>query len=149
VRLGRPKVATVENKGEFKIGIGQVLVEGNDISIISCGVMVNEALIAVNNLRLKGVKARLINLHTVQPIDKDIILKAAIETKAIVVCEEHAVVGGLASAVDEVVAENHPVKVVRMGVKNRFGQSGEPADLLREYNLTASDIEKTVLACIN
>ncbi|MCX5710524.1 MAG: transketolase family protein [Candidatus Omnitrophica bacterium] len=149
VRLGRSKVATVENKGEFKIGVGQLLCEGNDISIIACGVMVSEALVAVYNLKLKGIKARLINIHTIRPIDKEIVLKAASETKAIVVCEEHNVVGGLASAVDEVVAENNPVKVIRMGVKNRFGQSGEPAELLKAYNLTAADIEKTVITCIS
>jgi len=149
VRLGRPKIATVENKGEFRIGKGQLISEGNDVTIIACGVMVNEALIAVNSLKLKGIKARLLNIHTIHPVDKEIILKAATETRAIIVCEEHTVVGGLASAVDEVVAENHPVKVVRMGVKNRFGQSGEPADLLKEYHLTGADIEKTVLSCIN
>jgi transketolase len=149
VRLGRPKVETIEHKGEFKIGSGQVLTEGRDVSIIACGVMVKEALDAAAGLKSKGIGARVINLHTIRPIDKELILKAAGETRAIVVCEEHTIVGGLASAVDEVVAENHPVKVIRMGVKNRFGQSGEPADLLKEYNLTAADIEKTVLSCIS
>jgi len=149
VRLGRSKVASVENKGEFVVGKGQLISDGNDITIIACGVMVGEALIAVNNLKLKGIKARLINIHTIRPIDKDIILKASKETKAIVVCEEHNITGGLASAVDEVVAENSPVKVIRMGVRNRFGQSGEPAELLKEYSLTAADIEKTVITCIS
>jgi len=143
IRLGRVKVPTLENKGEFKIGKAQPLSEGNDLTIIACGIMVNQALIAVKNLSAKGIKARLINMHTIRPIDKDIILKAAKETRGILVCEEHSVIGGLASSVDEVVAESCPVKVLRMGVKNRFGQSGEPDELLKEYGLTAADIEKT------
>jgi len=143
IRLGRIKTATVEGKGEFKIGKGQVLSEGNDLTIVACGIMVNEAQNAVKNLRLQGINARLVNIHTIRPFDKEIILKAAKETRGILACEEHSVIGGLASCVDEVVAENHPVKVIRMGVKNKFGQSGEPADLLKEYGLTSADIENT------
>ena len=143
IRLGRVKTVTVEGKGEFKIGKGQVLSEGNDLAIVACGIMVNEAQNAVKNLRQQGINARLINIHTIRPFDKEIILKAAEETRGILVCEEHSVIGGLASCVDEVVAESHPVKVIRMGIKNRFGQSGEPADLLKEYGLTSADIEKT------
>ena len=145
IRLGRPKVPTIENKGEFIFGKAQVLTEGDDLSIIACGIMVAEALSAVKSLAEKGKSVRLINVHTLRPLDKETILKAAKETKAIIVCEEHAVIGGLASSVQEVVAENYPVKVVCLGVKNRFGQSGEPADLLKEYNLTSSDIEKVAL----
>jgi transketolase len=149
IRMGRPKVATVENKGEFKLGRAQVLTPGEDLAIIACGIMVQEALAAVKNLLDKGIKARLINMHTIRPLDRDAILKAAKETKGIVVCEEHTVIGGLASSIDEVVAENYPTKVVRLGIRNRFGQSGEPADLLKEYNLTSADIEKAALACIS
>jgi transketolase len=149
IRLGRPKVPSIENKGEFKLGRAQVLTEGSDVTIIACGIMVQEALIAVNNLLNKGIKARLINMHTIRPLDTDTILKAAKETKGIVVCEEHTVIGGLASGIDEIVAENCPTKVIRLGIKNRFGQSGEPAALLKEYNLTSSDIEKAALSCIS
>jgi transketolase len=149
VRLGRPKFITIENKGEFKLGKAQVLTEGNDVSIAACGFMVNEALIAAKNLLQKGVKARVINVHTIKPLDREVVLDAAKTTKGIVVCEEHSVIGGLASAIDEVVAENFPVKVMRLGVKNRYGQSGEPADLLKEYNLTSTDIEKAALAVIS
>lgn len=145
VRLGRSKVPTLENKGEFKFGRAQVLTEGKDVAIIACGVMVNEALSAVNNLAAQGIKTRLINMHTIRPIDKDAILKAAQETKGLVVCEEHSVIGGLASSVDEIVAENSPTKVMRVGVKARFGQSGAEAELMKEYNLTSADIEKAVL----
>jgi len=149
VRLGRPKFVTIENKGEFKLGKAQVLTQGSDVSIIACGFMVNEALIAANNLLQKGVKARVINVHTIKPLDRDTILDAAKATAGLVVCEEHSVIGGLASAVDEVVAENAPVKVRRLGVKNRYGQSGEPAELLKEYNLTSTDIEKAALAVMS
>lgn len=148
VRLGRPKVPTIENKGEFKFGKAQVLSEGNDVTIIACGIMVLEAVNAAANLLKKGVRARVINMHTIRPLDKDIILKAAQETRGIIVCEEHTVVGGLASSVDEVVAENYPTRVLRVGIRNRFGQSGDPADLLKEYNLSSGDIEKVALSCM-
>jgi len=145
IRLGRPKVPTLENKGEFKLGEAQVLSEGNDVAIIACGIMVSEAQTAVKNLKDKGVAARLINVHTIRPLDNETILKAARETEAIVVCEEHTVIGGLSSSIQEVVAENFPVKVVCLGIKNRYGQSGEPAQLLKEYNLTSENIEKAAL----
>ncbi|MEK6727973.1 MAG: transketolase family protein [Candidatus Omnitrophota bacterium] len=149
VRLGRPKVPTIENTGEFKLGKAQVLTEGDDLTIVACGIMVNEALNAVKNLINKGIKVRLINLHTIRPFDSDTILKAAKETKRILVCEEHSVIGGLASSVQEAVAESFPVKVICLGVKNRFGQSGEPDELLKEYNLTSSDIEKAALRIVS
>jgi transketolase len=149
IRLGRPKVPTIENKGEFKLGKAQVLTEGRDVTIIACGIMVEGALIAARNLINKGIKATVVNLHTIRPLDSDTILKQARLTRGIVVCEEHTVIGGLASSIDEVVAENCPTKVVRVGIKNKFGQSGEPEDLLKEYNLTSADIEKAALTIIS
>jgi len=149
IRLGRPKVPTIENKGEFKLGKAQILTDGKDLTIIACGIMVAEALTAVKNLAGRGVKARLVNVHTIRPLDREVVLKAAQETKRIVVCEEHTVIGGLASSIQEVVAESCPVKVICLGIKNRFGQSGEPADLLKEYNLTSADIEKAALSIIS
>ncbi|MDD2751882.1 MAG: transketolase family protein [Candidatus Omnitrophica bacterium] len=148
IRLGRTKVPSVENKGEFKFGKAQVLTEGNDLTIIACGIMVDTALNAAKTLGTKNIKARVINIHTIKPIDKETILKAAKETRGIVVCEEHQIIGGLASAVDEVVAENSPVRVIRVGIKGRFGQSGEPAELLKEYQLEAQDIEKAALSIL-
>ncbi len=148
IRLGRAKVPTIENTGGFEFGKAQVISGGNDVAIIACGIMVYEALAAVENLARKGIKARLINMHTIWPLDKETLLKAAEETKFILVCEEHNVIGGLASSVDEVVSENCPKKVIRLGIRNRFGQSGEPAELLKEYNLTSLDIEKAVLSNI-
>jgi len=145
IRLGRPKVETLEGKGEFVFGKAQVLSQGDDVTIIACGLMVSAALEATRKLASRGIRARLVNMHTVKPLDTGCILDAARDTRGIVVCEEHTVVGGLASAVGEVVAEGHPTRVVCLGVHNRFGQSGEPDDLLREYNLTSADIEKAAL----
>ncbi len=145
IRLGRAQVPTVENKGEFKFGQAQLLVEGNDAAIIACGIMVDQAYAAVKNLAVRGVQARLINMHTIRPLDSAIILRAAQETGLLVVCEEHNVIGGLASSIDEVVAEHCPVKVIRVGVRNRFGQSGQPDELLKEYKLSSADIENSVL----
>ncbi|MFH1441905.1 MAG: transketolase family protein [Candidatus Omnitrophota bacterium] len=146
VRLGRPKFITIENKPEFKLGKAQILRDGRDIAIIACGSMVNEAIIASNNLAKKGVESKVINVHTIKPLDQELILEIAQQVRGIVVCEEHSVIGGLASAVDEIVSENFPVKISRLGVKNRFGQSGEPRELLKEYNLTSADIENAVLS---
>ncbi len=103
----------------------------------------------IKNLLHKGIKASLFNFHTIKPLDRDALLKAAGRGAGIVVCEEHTVIGGLASAVDEILAEKCPVKVVRIGVKNRYGQSGEPLELLKEYNLTSTDIENAALSIVS
>ena len=144
VRLARCKVPTIEGKSGFKFGQAQVLRQGSDAAVIACGIMVNEALIAADNLAKKGVQVSVINMHTIRPLDTEAIITAALTTKGLVVCEEHSITGGLGSAVCEVVSQNNPKKVLRVGVKNRFGQSGEPDELLKEYNLTSSDIEKAV-----
>jgi len=149
VRLGRAKVPTIEKTGEFKFGKAEILREGKDVSIIACGIMVAEALNAASALAQKGIKVRVINMHTLRPLDVDTILACARETKGIVVCEEHTVIGGLSSSIQEVLAENHPTKVICLGVKGRFGQSGDALELLKEYNLTAQDIEKAVLKILS
>jgi transketolase len=145
IRLGRTKFTTIENKPAFIFGKAQVLAEGSDVTIIACGITVVEALAASQALSAQGINARVLNMHTIRPLDQETLLAAARETKGIVVCEEHSIIGGLASAVDEVVAENAPTQVIRLGIKNRFGQSGEPADLLREYGLISADIQKAAL----
>lgn len=144
IRLGRSKVPTVENNNNFELGKSNIICPGNDVSIIACGIMVAEAVKAHNELKQQGIQARVINMHTLRPIDKDTILKCAKETKGIVVCEEHSIVGGLASIVHEIVCENCPTKVLQVGIKYRFGQSGLPADLLKEYKLTSQDIVTAV-----
>jgi transketolase len=143
VRLGRAKVATLEGKGKFQLGKAYSLRDGKDITIIACGTMVEKALQAAIELEKEKIQSRVINIHTIKPLDQEAIIKAARETKGIVVCEEHSVVGGLASAVDEVIAENCPTKVLRVAIRNRFGQSGDPEELFQEYNLTSQDIAKT------
>ncbi|MBU3958514.1 MAG: transketolase family protein [Candidatus Omnitrophica bacterium] len=148
IRLGRSKVPNIENKGKFELGKAQVLREGKDLAIIACGIMVDAALEAAGNLLKKGIKAGVVNLHTINPLDRDMILRQARSTGGLVVCEEHTVIGGLASSIDEIVAENYPTKVLRIGIRNRFGQSGESAELLKEYNLTSADIEKAALTII-
>ena len=149
IRLGRAKVPTIENKGKFELGKAQVLSEGSDASIIACGIMVERALEAAKNLLdKKKIKTRVINMHTIRPLDNQTILRAARETRGLVICEEHNISGGLASGIDEVIAENSPVKALRIGVRDRFGQSGDPAELLKEYNLEVRDIEKAVLALL-
>jgi transketolase len=149
IRLGRPKVPTIENKGKFTLGQAQLLKEGKDVTIIACGIMVAGALQAAENLLTKGIKAGVINVHTIRPLDKDLILNQARLSKGIIVCEEHTVIGGLASSIDEVISENYPSKVVRVGIRERFGQSGEPQDLLKEYHLTSVDIEKAVSSIVS
>lgn len=144
IRLGRAKVPTLEGKGKFKLGEIDQLSQGDDVTIVACGQMVQLAYQAIKSKELKKISCRLLNMHTVKPIDKQAIIKAARQTRAIVVAEEHSVIGGLASAVDEVVSENCPTKVLRLGIKDVFGQSGEPTELLKEYNLTQDDIVSTV-----
>ena len=149
VRLGRSGVPVLfEEDYKFEIGKGVVLREGNDVTIIACGIMVNEALIAADMLKEENIEARVINMSTIKPIDTELIIKAAKETKAIVTAEEHSIVGGLGSAVSEVVCENHPVKVKMVGMNDCFGESGTPAELLKKYGLTAKNIVEKVKEAI-
>ncbi|MFU0824125.1 transketolase family protein [Clostridium sp.] len=146
VRLGRPGVSIINDNPEYKfeIGKGVTLREGKDATIIATGVMVEQALEAYNVLAEEGIKVKVINIHTIKPIDGDIIINAARETGVIVTAEEHNIIGGLGSAVCEVLSENFPVPVVRVGVKDVFGESGKPAELLKAYGLTSEDIVKAV-----
>ena len=150
VRLGRSAVPTIFDENyKFEIGKGTVVRQGNDATIIACGIMVYEAIKAAEELALEGINARVINMSTIKPIDKELIITAAKETKAIVTAEEHSIIGGLGSAVCEVVSEECPVVVKKVGVKDSFGESGTPAELLNKYGLTANDIVKAVKEAIN
>ena len=140
VRLGRPKVPTLAKKDEFKIGRARILREGKDISIIACGIMVKQALDAAQALEKEGLSARVVNMHTIRPLDKKTILECARLTKRIVTCEEHLLSGGLGSAVASVLAENIPTPMAMIGIRDRFGQSGTPEDLIKEYHLSTDDI---------
>lgn len=146
MRFGRLAVPVFNDKDSYKfeLGKGVQLTEGSDISIIATGLMVNEALKAAETLKSEGISARVINIHTIKPIDRDIIVKAAKETGVIVTAEEHSVIGGLGSAVAEVVTEECPVKVIKVGVNDVFGHSGPAADLLVEFGLCADNIAAKV-----
>ena len=141
MRFGRLAVPVIFGDDyKFEIGKGVELKEGSDVTIIATGLMVNEAMIAHDILKQEGIYARVINMATIKPIDKDIILKAARETGAIVTAEEHSVVGGLGSAVSEVVCEEYPVPVVKLGVYDQFGHSGPAVKLLDEFGLRGANI---------
>ena len=146
VRLGRMAVSRVndETNYNFVIGKGITLAEGNDVAIIATGIMVEAALEAKEELAKEGINARVINIHTIKPIDEELIIKAAKETGVIVTAEEHSIIGGLGSAVAEVVSEKCPVPVLRVGVKDTFGESGKPNELLEKYGLTSKDIVNKV-----
>ncbi|MBR5228446.1 MAG: transketolase family protein [Firmicutes bacterium] len=145
VRLGRLNIPVIyDDSADIQLGKGNVVREGSDHTIIACGLMVNEAQIAAEELEKEGISVRIIDMHTIKPIDEEIIIKAAQETKSIITAEEHSVIGGLGSAVAEVVTAKCPTKITMVGVKDRFGQSGKPAQLMEEYNITAADIVKAV-----
>ncbi|MFW5648215.1 MAG: transketolase family protein [Candidatus Alkaliphilus sp. MAG34] len=151
VRLGRPAVPVINDKEsyEFEIGKGVTLNEGNDVTIIATGFMVSEALEAAKELETEGIKARVINIHTIKPIDKDLIIEAAKETGAIITAEEHNIVGGLGSAVAEVIGENCPVPLKRIGIRDIFAESGKPAELMKKYGLTGDDIVEAAISLID
>jgi transketolase len=136
-------VITTE-KTPFRFGKAETYRFGDDVAIFACGPMIYEALIAAKELEKRGIEARVINLHTIKPIDEKTIIEAAEETGAIVTAEEHQVNAGFGSAVAEVVVENYPVPVKRVGILDRFGESGEPDELMVEFNLKSTDIIKAV-----
>lgn len=144
-RLAVPRVFDTHYK--FEIGKGNILVEGTDVTIIATGLMVNEALAAAEALKTDGISARVVNMATIKPIDRDIIMDSAVKTGAIVTAEEHSVIGGLGGAVAEVVCETNPVPVLRVGVEDKFGKSGPALELLHIFGLDAAHIaEKAKLA---
>ncbi|MBW6411442.1 transketolase family protein [Clostridium weizhouense] len=142
VRLGRLGVNVINDNKDYKfeIGKGITLSEGNDVTIIATGMMVELALEAKEELAKEGINARIINIHTIKPIDRELIVKAAKETGAIVTAEEHNVIGGLGSAVSEVITEELPVPVLKVGINDTFGESGKPNQLLEAYGLTTKHI---------
>ena len=141
LRFGRLAVPIIFDESyKFEIGKSVRLTEGNDVTIIATGLMVNEALIAAEQLKTEGIRARVINMATIKPIDREAIIAAARETGAIVTAEEHTIIGGLGSAVSEVVCETIPVPVVRVGVNDTFGKSGPAVELLKIFGLCAENI---------
>ena len=150
MRTGRTALETVTDgfsNYKFEIGKGVTLVEGSDVTIIATGLMVQESLKAVELLKAEGISARLIDMHTIKPLDRELVIKAAKETGAIVTAEEHNIIGGLGSAVCEAICDECPIPVVRVGVQDEFGRSGEAGALLKLYGLTPENVaEKAKLA---
>lgn len=142
LRLGRLAAPVVNNEANytFQLGKGIELKSGTDVTIIATGLMIGVAMEAEQLLAKEGINARLINIHTIKPIDVDIIAKAARETGGIVTVEEHNIIGGLGSAVAEVLCENAPTKLIRVGIQDKFGKSGTPDALLQAYGLTAENV---------
>lgn len=146
LRFGRLAVPVFNDKDtyKFEVGKGVQLKDGKDVTIVATGLMVNEARIAADTLEKEGISARVINIHTIKPLDKEIICKAAKETGVIVTAEEHSIIGGLGSAVADAVTECCPVPVVKVGVNDVFGHSGPAVDLLKEFGLSAENIVEKV-----
>lgn len=144
LRFGRLAIPTFNDPKtyKFELGKGIELRNGKDVTIIATGLMVNEAIEAGKVLAEQGIDARVINIHTIKPIDRDIIIRAAKETGKIITVEEHSIIGGLGSAVSEVVTETVPVPVIKIGVQDKFGHSGPAVPLLKEFGLCTDNIVK-------
>ncbi|MSS62272.1 transketolase family protein, partial [Fusobacterium sp. FSA-380-WT-2B] len=142
IRMGRLDVETIFDEAtyDFQIGIANTVREGNDVTIAATGLMTAEALKAADILAQEGISVRVINVGTIKPLDGETILKAAQETKFIITAEEHSVIGGLGSAVSEFLSEVHPTKVKKLGLYDKFGQSGKANELLEKYELTAAKL---------
>ncbi|MGL4740561.1 MAG: transketolase family protein [Sarcina sp.] len=151
VRLGRAGVNVINDNPSYKfvIGKGVELKKGTDVTIVATGIMVDEALAAEEMLKAEGISANVINIHTLKPLDNELLVKAAKETKAIVTAEEHNVIGGLGSAVAEALTEVYPVPVIKVGVQDTFGESGKPAELMEKYGLTAAKIVEAAKKAIS
>ena len=142
IRMGRLDVETIfdEETYDFQIGIANTVREGNDVTIAATGLMTYEAIKAADILAQEGISVRVINVGTIKPLDGETILKAAKETKFIITAEEHSVIGGLGSAVSEFLSEVYPTKVKKLGIYDKFGQSGKATELLEKYELTAAKL---------
>ncbi len=150
IRLTRQNLRDVNPPTyNFQFGKGVELTEGNDAVIFATGALVNEALDASNKLREKGINLRVVNIHTIKPIDEELIIKCAKECKTVFTAEDHTIIGGLGSAVCEVLAENFPSKVFRIGLKDVFGESGTPEALYRKYGFDSEGIAKTIETKMN
>ena len=149
LRFGRiPLDDIYTDEYDFQIGKGSELVKGDDVTIIATGIMVHKALKAAEELKSEGINTRVINMATIKPIDEEIIVKSAKETKGIVTVEEHSIIGGLGDRVSAVVCENYPTVVKKIGVKDVFGESGNPDALLEKHGLTVENIKETVRSIV-
>ena len=149
IRMGRPKVPVLFGDDyKFEIGKGVVLKEGTDVTLVGTGIMVSKAVEAAELLAAEGISAAVVNISTIKPLDAELIIAQAQKTGAIVTCEEHNIYGGLGSAAAEVLVENCPVPMTRVGVADQFGESGLPDELLEKHGLTAANIAAQAKAVI-
>ncbi len=149
LRLSRAKVPQITTEQTpFTLGRAEAYCDGDDVAIVACGQMVYRALVAARDLAAAGIRARVINCHTVKPLDAATLVRAAEETGAVVTAEEHQVAGGLGSAVAELLVQRHPVPMQLVGVQDRFGESGEPDELLEAFGLTADAIAQAARAVV-
>ena len=148
LRFGRLAVLVINDREDYKfeIGKGVVLKEGTDLTLIATGLEVAESLAAAEKLEAEGISVEVINMHTIKPLDVDLVVRSAAKTGKVVTVEEHSIIGGLGSAVAEVLAEKQPAKLLRIGVEDRFGESGPALKLLEKYELDAAGIYKKVKA---
>jgi len=146
LRLSRMATPIIYDENQkFEIGKAIQIGDGQDASIIATGDVVCEALKAKEILEEKGINVRVIDMHTIKPIDEEMIIKCAKETKKIITIEDHSIIGGLGSAVCEVLSEKYPCKVIRMGIKDTFGKSGKAEELMKYFEITAEDIVKNII----
>lgn len=149
VRLTRPSTPVIYEGGfEYKFGEANVLQDGSDVALFACGIMVPEALRAADSLKAKGVSAAVVDVHTIKPIDSGTITKFAKKCGRVVTAEEHNIMGGMGSAVAEVLSEEQPTPMKRVGVMDTFGESGDAGELLKKYGLTAANIEQAASALV-
>lgn len=145
VRLGRASVPVLyDGDHQFQLGKAEMLRDGSDVTVIATGIMVSAAVEAAESLAEEGISVRVLDMHTIKPLDEEAVIKAAKETGKIVTAEEHSVIGGLGSAVAETVVRNCPVPVEMVGQKDVFGESGKPDELLKKYGMTAGDVVEAV-----
>lgn len=151
LRLSRPNSPIIfnENNYDFALGKGITVTDGKDVTIVSTGPMLSIALEASNILKNEGISARVINIHTLKPIDKDLLIKCALETRAILTVEEHSIIGGLGSIVSSVLSKYHPTPLRMVGIEDEFGKSGKPDELLKMYGLTTENIIVKIKEIIN
>lgn len=145
LRLSRLATPIIYDENEtFEIGKAKQIGEGKDCTIFATGVMVSEAIKAKEKLKEEDINVRVVDIHTIKPIDKEIIIKSAKETKKLISIEDHSIIGGLGTAIAEVLSEEYPSKLIRMGMKDKFGKSGKAEELMKHFHLTAEDIVKEV-----
>ena len=149
LRLGRLATPVIyEENQKFEIGKGIQIGVGTDATVIATGLMVHQAILAKEELKKQGINIRVVDMHTIKPIDKDLIVKCAKETKRIVTIEDHSIIGGLGTAVCEVLSEEYPTKVTRLGMKDTFGKSGKAEKLLEHFGLDKNGIIKEIVTKI-